>query len=146
MFRFLGACAAFQQVSGVQDMSPVPFWGAVALTWSFLPFCTESSLFFVLFGFQISDFQISALVVWAAVLSCWDFVMNGESKKQEDIAKALSNLWYTALMGTPCDRCSTIEKSKYCFASLGSFSSCHLTGSSREYIYLFSLPSLSGFW
>lgn len=71
--------------------------------------------------------------------------MNGESKKDGDFAQALSNLMYTALMGTARGRGTTTGKSKYCFESLGSFSSCHLTGSSSGFVHVLSLLSLSWF-
>lgn len=79
------------------------------------------------------------------VLSCGDFVMNSDSKKHDYFAKVLSNHIYAVLMGTVHGRCTTTEKSKYCFANMGSFSSYDLTGPSGECGCLLSLPSLSWF-
>lgn len=71
--------------------------------------------------------------------------MNSDSKKHDYFAKVLSNHIYAVLMGTVHGRCTTTEKSKYCFANMGSFSSYDLTGPSGECGCLLSLPSLSWF-
>lgn len=129
---------AFQQVSGAQDQSPVPFWGAMALTCSFFRFCTNSFLFV-----PSPDFYSCSFFFYYFVLRR----LHDEWWKQETWVsyKALSNHMYAVLMGTVCGRCITIEKSKYCFANLGSFSSYYLAGPCKECSCLLSLPYLSWF-
>lgn len=100
---------------------------------------------FVQTNLSVPSLDLYSCSFCTIVLSCGDFMMNSESKKHEYFAKVLSNRIYAVPMGTVHGRCTTTEKSKYCFAIMGSFSSYGLTGPSGECGCLLSLPSLSWF-